>query len=174
MAEIVLYFCTGNNPVSRLIRRAELGFPYSHVGAFLDDTNVISAHWNDGVRFRLITDESPWLNWAWVKIPCTDEQAKNHHRWLRGEVGKPYDKVAIFGLAASMALAHKTADGYPDKWICSTLQYQALAEVGLMPTIKPAPLRSITPEILMWSCLAIPGARMEIRLPDNGSGKQKP
>ena len=161
---IRLYFVTGRDTlVSRVIRGAELGFPYSHVGAFLPDGRVVSAHARDGVHVRRIEDEAPWAARADVFIPCTATQRDNHGAWLLSQVGKPYDLVAIGAMLLGLFRGRPAASGWPSAWICSALQFEALAhpDVGLFPW-RPTTIRTFTPEMVMVACMGINGSRMVI------------
>jgi hypothetical protein len=165
MPEITLYFVTGkDNLISRIIRGAELGFPYSHVGAILPDGRLVSAHAPDGVQIRTEVDESPWERWAYIYLPCTQLQATVHTNWLFSQIGKPYDMEAIGYMAEGLLASKPTPSGWPSAWICSSLQFEAIAhpDVGLFPW-RPSALRTVTPEMLMYACTGVPGSRMVIR-----------
>ena len=163
MSAIKLYFVTGGDSlISRVIRGACMGFPYSHVGAILPSGLLLSAHANDGVQIRTIAGESPWSAWATVTIPCSREQSDAHTAWLLSQVGRAYDMAAIGAMADGSLSGADKASGWTGEWICSDLQFEALAHpgVGLFPW-RPANLRTVTPEALMWGCTNITGSAVE-------------
>ena len=163
MAEITFYFLRGRNWISGTIARGQMGFPYTHVGCRLASGHLISAHWQDGVQIRKDSDEGGWTNWAWISIPCTDDEYEKHEDWLLAQVEKRYDIGAILGMAARFLTAISAPSHWPTRWVCSSLQYQGLKELGRFPRIEPAPISTVTPRDFMFSLMGIEGRKYSIR-----------
>ena len=162
MASITLYFVSGNEVISRVIRAAEMGFAYSHVGARGVDGTLISAHMTGGVAARAPDSEDPWTVWADVSIPCTNAQAVSFWAFLESQIGKPYDMGAIWDMAGSVLEAKQSRSGPVDAWFCSELQLAALQFARFFPWL-PAPLRTVTPQDLFYMVAGLPGATMTPR-----------
>ena len=123
MTQIALYFVAGkDNLVSRIIRGAELGFPYSHVGAILPDGRLVSAHASDGVQISTEAGESPWERWAYVYLPCTQLQSTTHTDWLLSQIGKSYDLEAIGYMAEGLLTSKPTPSRWPSEWMYPLLR----------------------------------------------------
>ena len=161
---IRLYFTGKNNPLGRLIGAGTGGFEYHHVGAVVSiapftEGDLVSAHWQDGVQVRKDADEGGWTHWAYVDIPCTDEQAQKAAQWLKSQVGKRYGMGAIFEMVWRVLTSCGAPSYWPSRWICSGVMTQMLVKVGLYPAVKPIPIRLYTPRDIFVLSLAIPGAR---------------
>jgi len=162
MSYITLYFMRGKSPISGLIARFEGGSKYTHVGCMINNSQVISAHWEDGVKLRLLKDEGDYKYMAKIKIPCSDDIAAKHKAWLYSQLNKEYDKSAIFGMAYRMLTGTPGRSGWSGKWICSGIQIEGLIEFNFYPSIKVGPIDSVTPDILAWICLGIKGSELII------------
>ena len=162
------YFVTGNERVSRVIRAAEMGFAYSHVGVVMPDGfSLFSAHMQGGVAIRDAESENPWNAWAYVSVPCTQAQYDEFWTFARAQIGKAYDMGAIWDMAGSVLEAKQGQSFDPDAWFCSELQLGGMRAAGFFDLWIPAPLRTVTPENFMYLLCGIPGSVMTIRnLPD--------
>lgn len=120
------------------------------------------------------SDTSNWCKppnpWAWIKpgvrerppgyakfalrvvftIPCTAEQLSRWNTFLRLQIGKPYDKEAIWGFVFDRNWREQ------DSWICSELQAAALEHAGIVPPLYLA-ANKITPVALALAVSALPG-----------------
>lgn len=123
MAEIRLQFVCEAAFTSRLIAWFSAG-QYSHVDCVLDDGSLLGAR-NDsaggeppGVRIRP-ANYNPFAVRDVMAIPCADAQKADFIGFLKDQVGKPYDRLAI---AAFLVNRNWRED---DSWICSELQSRA-------------------------------------------------
>ena len=170
MSEIVLYFNGRTNGVGRFIGLGTGGFPYHHVGAYMTRApfkkgDLVSAHWEDGLQVRTDADEGGWKFWAYVHIPCTDEQADNAAKWLKAHVGERYARGAIFEMAWRTLTSCGAPSHWPSQWVCSSGMMGVLCAVGLYPQVKPMPIRLFTPRDVFVLSLALPGASWSQRMP---------
>jgi hypothetical protein len=152
----------GKTPLSGLIARFEGGSKYTHVGCLINNSQVISAHWQDGVRLRLIKNEGDYKYMMQIKISCSDEIAKQHKDWLYSQLSRDYDKTALIAMAYRMLTGTPGRSGWSGQWFCSDLQAEGIIKFGFYPSIKVGILRSITPDILAWICGGIKGSEINI------------
>ena len=151
---IILRFVSSNDIVSRIIRGGELGFLYQHVEAKMADGTLLGAHWDGGVQARAADYDKAYEYDLYVTIPCTDEQAATFETFLRSQVGKPYDEVAIAELADGFVTGE--APNWPNSpsWICSALQTAAILTAGIIKG-APATVRLATPRDVLVACAAL-------------------
>lgn len=91
-----------------------------------------------------------WRRRVRIRLRCTEGQ---HQRWLaflKGEIGKPYDRMAI--LAFAVGRDWRTSDA----WICSELAAAALESAGIIPRLILTP-NKITPGALALAVSAAGG-----------------
>ena len=142
-------FVTSADPVSWLIRAAEMGFLFSHVECVMPDGTMLGAHADGGVQARPSGYDAaynPIETIVEVLSPSDKEAA--FHDFLLAQIGKPYDMGAIAALAGREAWATEEAIladlqkpwETPDRWICSELIDDALEVAGVLPRspIKPS------------------------------------
>lgn len=152
MTAVTLRFVTCSDLISHAIRGGEMGFWASHVEALMPDNSLLGAHADGGVRARMRDyDKGQWTQELYVTLPCTDFQANAFREFLTGQVGKPYDMMAI----GEMALGVLTGEA-PDwrasaAWICSALQTAALLAAGIIKS-APATVRLATPRDVLMMC----------------------
>lgn len=82
------------------------------------------------------------------EIPSTTLQEARWERFLEGEIGKPYDKTAIWGFVMGRDWRE------PDSWFCSELQARALEVAGAAPCLYLA-ANKITPVALALAISAL-------------------
>ena len=106
-----------------------------------------------GVRVRPAW-YAPFVETVLLEIPCTQAQAQRFWAFLEVQLGKPYDKRAIWGFALGRDWRE------PDSWICSELQAAALEAACIAPRLY---LRAnkITPVALALAVSALGGRVIE-------------
>lgn len=134
MQHLGVIFTRSRHPGSLAIR-AFTWSRWSHVGVILDDDLVIDSTLEYGVSVTRLKDfTSLYPQWHICKLPCRDKTLA--HRFLRSQLGKPYDWTAIAGIAIRRDWQE------PDSWFCSEL---VAASTGLF---RHDYVRRITPEDL--------------------------
>jgi hypothetical protein len=145
---IVLRFVTCNDLVSRVIRGGELGFWASHVEAVTPDNCYLGAHADGGVQKRPHDyDVGHWTKQVFVSIPVSMAQETAFWAFLYSQIGAPYDMAAIGDLAEGVITPLFGAEKQ-QKWICSSLQVQALITAGVIKSAA-ATVRLTTPRDLL-------------------------
>lgn len=161
MAEIVTQYVLENKLASRAIAWFSQGH-FSHVdavwgyGALLGARNDITGGAKaSGVQLRDARYVADALRIVRIHVPCTDEQRDKWADFLEAQVGKPYDRTAIW----AFAIGRNWHD--PSAWFCSELQYAAKREAGI---IGPGILRrnKITPVMEAEISSLLPGAAVEV------------
>jgi len=151
---VTLRFVSSGDMISRIIRGAELGFPYQHVEAKMPDGTLLGAHLDGGVQARAADYDKSYAYDLYVEVPCSADQAAAFEAFLRSQVGKPYDLEAI----AEMADGFVTGEvpNWPSKpsWICSALQTAALLTAGIIKG-APATVRLATPRDVLVACAVL-------------------
>ena len=139
---ITLRFVTCHDPVSDGIRAFEYGFWATHVEARMPDGTLLGAHANGGVQARPHDyDKSEFTRELYVSIPATPAQTDAFHSFLRAQVGKPYDFLAIAGIALQRDWQSENA------WFCSELIGAGLAQpdVRIFPPHLATEFSHVTP-----------------------------
>ncbi len=93
---------------------------YSHVDAVNRHGMLLGARL-DGVRLRS-PDYAYFLRRTVVQLPCTAHQEAEFWTFLEDQLGKPYDRKAIWGFVAGRDWRED------DSWICSELQAAGLEQ----------------------------------------------
>ena len=137
---ITIRFVTAHDPVSEGIRHFEYGFWATHVEALMPDGTLLGAHADGGVLARPHDyDASAFTKEIYVHLPVTSEETDSFHSFLRTQVGKPYDFLAIAGIVAQRDWQSD------DRWFCSELIASALCHSGIFPTELAEHFNHITP-----------------------------
>jgi len=154
---IKLRFVRGDGPLTGIISRAELGFPYTHVEAISDDDTILTALIGDGVVER-------YRDYDWgqndlemiVDVPATGQQSEDFHKFLRAQLGKPYDLDAFACLNRGVLIAHEDIENQLERpaFICSALQTAALLSAGVIQS-APGGVRLTTPRDLLYAVGAL-------------------
>lgn len=152
-----LRFATGDSVISNAIRAGERDGWCTHVEAVMPDGFYLGAHFDGGVEERLVgydkttmtrelfvdldfaVDIPPRL-WHVLKsgVPLIpDYQVINvyegkFYKFLRDQLGKPYDLTAVAGLAIGRDWREL------DSWFCSELIAAALESCGYLPKLSAA------------------------------------
>ncbi|HWG77837.1 MAG TPA: hypothetical protein VN660_13745 [Steroidobacteraceae bacterium] len=128
---------------------------YSHAAAVLPSGELLDARYDHvggqppGVRIRPDGYEK-WLRWQVIDIPSSAAQDAAWERYLRSQIGRPYDSRGIL----SFILGTQPADD--GMWFCSALQAEALQKCGRMSDIGIPP-QQVTPDGLAMLARAIGG-----------------
>ena len=137
---LTIRFVTCSDPVSEGIRRFEYGFWATHCEALMPDGTLLGAHAEGGVKARPRDyDKSEFTRELYVSIPATPAQTDAFHSFLRAQVDKPYDFLAIAGLALQRDWQNE------DAWFCSELQAAALCRCGVFPPHLATEFSHVTP-----------------------------
>lgn len=142
---IRLQFVLGSGLSSALISWFGAGH-FSHVDCVLPDNSLLGARSDQiglippGVQIRPPAYET-WKKQVVFSIPATEFQEDAFYRFLRAQLGKPYDKTAILGFVVGRNWRNS------DKWFCSELQAAAGEIAGLWPSLY-APSSKIMPGTL--------------------------
>jgi len=143
---LTLQFSTTNGAGSRLIRFFTWS-DFSHVDLVLANQDLLGARMSGGVRIRKGTERTfSKVAQFGVHVPATIEEQVI--AFLFGQIGKPYDWGAIFGLVFRRNW-QKT-----DSWFCSELIAAAFQQAGF-PLLRET-LNRITPRDLVMSPLLLP------------------
>lgn len=134
------FVTTQGDLVSDGIRKFEFEFWATHVEALMPDGTLLGAHIKGGVQARDHDyDKDQFTREEYVTIRATPAETDSFHSFLRQQVGKPYDKLGIAGLA----LGHNWRD--PNGWFCSELIAAALCHCGVFPPHLADDFNHITP-----------------------------
>lgn len=142
---IALQFVLGHGLSSQAIAWFSAG-RFSHVDAILPDGSLLGSRSDTikgikpGVRVRP-PDYEPWLARVQLALPSTPTETQRWIDFLHSQIGKPYDKSAIWGFAAGRDWRE------PDSWFCSEIQARAL-EVSCRSPPLYSPANKITPSAL--------------------------
>ncbi len=154
MTTIKLQFVAQRNLGSALIGYYSAG-NLSHVDAVIDDEGSLlgaRSNYKAGVQIRP-PDYALFSRRLIAELPCTPTQYDGWRSFLRGEIGKPYDRRAI------LAFAFNRDWRRPDSWICSELQARALEVAGIVPPLYLA-CNKITPVALALVVSALSSAHL--------------
>ena len=151
---ITLRFVSSSDLVSRIIRGAELGFAYQHVEAKMPDGTLLGAHLDGGVQARAANYDTAYAADLYVDVPCSADQEAAFETFLRAQVGKPYDVVAIAEMADGVVSGEAPNWPQSPSWICSALQTAALLTAGIIKG-APATVRLATPRDVLVACAAL-------------------
>jgi hypothetical protein len=128
---------------------------FSHVDTVLPDGRLLGARSDTvggitpGVRIRPANYEK-WAHRMVMEIPCTAWQENAYYEFLHKQIGKPYDKRAIWGFVTGRNWRDD------DSWICSEVT-AASAEAGTLFPRLYLPVNKITPVALACLGSAIKG-----------------
>lgn len=132
--------------------------PVSHVAIYVGSGQVVEAV-DQGVRIRALSEalEDDYYAAAFRPDGLTDAQRESLARWLRSQVGRSYDYVAVASL-----LTYQN----PEAWFCSELVLAAFEHIG-KPLVS-ASSRSTPGEILQLSGVTYLG---HLKYPPNVMGE---
>jgi hypothetical protein len=151
---------TQSNLVSRIIRGAELGVPWSHVeavtptGLYLGAISVIEGGFHAGVQARDPSYDKTWTKHLLVDVPATPAQELAFFGFLQSKIGLPYDLEAIAEMAEGALTGEAPDWANADAYICSALVTAALLAANMVFT-APATVRLATPRDVLVMCAAL-------------------
>ncbi len=82
----------------------------AHVGFKLPDENVLDAAPDTGVSIHTVVDDP---GTQYYRVDCPDDILKSAPHWATTQIGKPYDRTAIYRMALRRDWHEDT------KWFCS-------------------------------------------------------
>ena len=127
-----------------MIQFSQYGYWASHVEAVMPDGTLLGAHVKDGVQSRSSTyDAKQFTRQLFVELPADDAMTETFHKFLKEQIGKPYDKTAI----AAFVARRNWQEG--DSWFCSELQAAALVHCGWFSSPLATEFNHITPRDLL-------------------------
>jgi hypothetical protein len=151
---ITLRFVSSTDLVSRIIRGAELGFLYQHVEAQMPDGSLLGAHIDGGVQARAANYDTTYTQDLYVTVPCPPDAVLAFHDFLRSQIGKPYDTIAIAEMADGFLTGEAPDWAQSPLWDCSALITGALLTAGIIKG-APATVRLATPRDVLVACAAL-------------------
>lgn len=136
-----LIFGRSHLPLSYVIRLLTWS-QWSHVAVELDDGRVIEAVWS-GVRLTTFTECTKQMSkYTLVELEKKDAATTSKAvSWLLDQVGKKYDKAALFGFLAKRDWQNSL------KWFCSELQAAFCKRLGYR-IANEKQLSRVTPQFL--------------------------
>lgn len=148
---IRLRFVAGNDLYSAIIRRAQLGFVFTHVEAVTEAGNYLGSVSPSGVSSRPPNyDKGQWTQQLFVDVPAKQSENDAFLNFLCGQIGQPYDMKAIQAMAEGVVTgSDPTAIG--NGWICSGLQSAALLASGVVKSL-PKAANLMTPLEVLCAC----------------------
>lgn len=130
----------------------------SHVDVKMPDGMLLGARSDDvGGGEGVLERPDPYEQVAQVvyaTIPALPEQEAKFYVFLRDQLHKPYDKLAI----VAFAFDRNWRDG--DAWYCSELIAAALEAAGILTKTLYLPFNKITPVMLATLVSELPGAEV--------------
>lgn len=168
MNVITLQFVLGGGISSSSIAWFSQGH-FSHVDAVLSDGSLLGARSDvirplqpDGSRGAPIPagvqirppDYEKWKKQTRFSIPCTQTQYVFWESFLRAQLTKSYDKMAILAFVTDRNWRES------DTWICSELQSAALEAANIVPQLYLA-ANKITPVMCAMVASSVMGSTYE-------------
>jgi hypothetical protein len=118
----------------------------SHVDVVLPD-GLLGARMAGGVQVRP-PDYEVFTTKKLVTLPAYPAQAHAFETWLRAQIGKPYDLLAILAFAADRNWRDTHA------WYCSELIAAGLETAKWFPFALSTPANKVTPQDLLLALSA--------------------
>jgi hypothetical protein len=150
MGQIVMQFVGNHTSLGSKVIEWFSHSDYSHVDSVLPDGRLLGARSDKimgiapGVQIRpSIYVELEHDLITRVNIPCTDQQEKLYYEFVKSQIGKPYDKTAIFAFIVDRDWTE------PDSWFCSELNSAATMHCGLFKHLA-CPRNKIDPGDLIF------------------------
>lgn len=142
---ITLQFVMGGGISSKAIAWFSSGV-FSHVDCVLPNGTLLGARSDavggapPGVQIRPPGYETWKLRYK-MSLKVDPRKEDNFYTFLHKQIGKPYDKTAIWGFASGRDWREN------DSWFCSELQSAGLEDAGVLPMLY-SPTNKITPAAL--------------------------
>jgi hypothetical protein len=129
MGAITLQFVTCSDPGSWAIRTFQRGW-CSHVDSVMDDGRLLGARLDGGVAIRPPNYEK-WSRVERVVISVPYYKERAYWDFLKAQVGKPYDKLAIVAFAVNRDWRET------DAWFCDELVAAGLEKAEVVRKLAP-------------------------------------
>ncbi len=86
-----------------------------------------------------------------ARVQCSEEVARKTIEFVRSQLGKPFDKQAMYAFLRDRAGIPKTGRDWRDPvaWFCSEVQVRGLEVGGLFPYRLIQPKDVISPQALL-------------------------
>jgi hypothetical protein len=123
MPGLIGLYARSHHPLSIALRSADRWGRASHVGTLTSDGTVIEALWDRGVVETPLEE----FNARYTHIEPITHECPNPAAGIafgRAQVGKPYDRLSIFGNLLRQSWHH------PDAWQCAELREAILGAAG--------------------------------------------
>lgn len=143
---LTLQFSTTNGPFSRVIRLFTWS-DFSHVDLVVNSQDLLGAKLSGGVRIRKAAAQK-FSKVAQFGVHVSPAEEAQVIAFLFGQIGKPYDWGAIFGLIFRRDWQKA------ESWFCSELIAAAFQQAGV-PLLRET-LNRITPRDLVMSPRLLP------------------
>ena len=146
--DVTIRFVAHPGPFNALVRFAQYGLWPSHTEVLMPDGRLLGSRFWGGVKSRARDyDAGGFERELYVTIKATEDQAEILYDFLRDQIGKPYDALAI------LAFLNGRDWQAPDSWFCSELVAAGLSECGLFPKTLACGFNRITPrDLLLLVC----------------------
>jgi hypothetical protein len=129
MGAITLQFITCSDPGSWAIRTFQRGW-CSHVDSVMDDGRLLGARLDGGVAIRPPNYEKfSRVERVVIAVPYYKEKA--YYDFLKAQLGKPYDKLAIVAFAVNRNWRET------DAWFCDELVAAGLEQAEVVRKLAP-------------------------------------
>jgi hypothetical protein len=129
MGAITLQFVTSRDPESWAIRTFQRGW-CSHVDSVMDDGCLLGARSDRGVQISPPNYEKfARVERAVISVPYYKEKA--YYDFLKAQLGKPYDKLAIAAFAFNRNWRET------DAWFCDELVAAGLEHAEVVRKLAP-------------------------------------
>jgi hypothetical protein len=129
MGAITLQFVTSRDPESWAIRTFQRGW-CSHVDSVMDDGRLLGARLDGGVAIRPPNYEKfTRVERVVISVPYYKERA--YWDFLKAQVGKPYDKLAIVAFAVNRDWRET------DAWFCDELVAAGIEHAEVVRKLAP-------------------------------------
>ena len=134
------------------IRRVSQGFWATHAECEIDGKLIGARSYGVSVA-EPGYDKGTFECELYVELEATSEQDAAFTEFVKAQVGKPYDKAAIFAMAEAFVTTRQRDWRSPDSWFCAELMCAALEHCGWLRPIATA-VNHITPRDLVLVCSA--------------------
>lgn len=124
MKKVNVLLFRGKGIISALIRWQTRG-NYSHAAIRLENGDIIES-WQGGDHCVRLTSIRDWTTIDSFTAEVTDEQYSKITNFLYGQIGRPYDFLAI-----ARFLTRRSFNQDNGKWFCSELVFAAFQKAGI-------------------------------------------
>jgi hypothetical protein len=124
---------------STVVQYAQFGFQQTHCEALLPEGGVIGSWFRGGVQIKPVGyDVGAFSHEMFLDLDMTADETGDFISFLKSQLGKPYDALAIVAFAAGRDWQ------CPDSWFCSEFVAAGMVAAGIFPGILAARANKIT------------------------------